>query len=81
MEPRDGKTIYRGETWRDPKIGHAPEPIIYQVIERTINAGAVRRVCLALTHHPLVPRHRDSKTVVFQQPVPNKRAFGVSLMT
>ena len=39
VEPRKGKTIYRGETWRAPKIGHAPERIVYEVIERTITAG------------------------------------------
>ena len=39
VTPREGKTIYRGETWRAPKTGHAPERIIHEVIERTITAG------------------------------------------
>ncbi len=36
--PREGKTIYRGTTWRTPKAGHESERVVYQVVERTITA-------------------------------------------
>ena len=39
VSPRPGKTVYRGETWRAPKAGHAPERIVYEVIERTSTAS------------------------------------------
>ena len=48
VSPRPGKTVYRGETWRARKAGHAPERIVYEVIARTSMArgqmcGACRR--------------------------------------
>ena len=36
--PREGKTVYRGECMKAPKADHAPVRLVYQAIERTINA-------------------------------------------
>lgn len=36
--PRKGKTVYQGACWLAPKKGHAPERVVYEVVERTITA-------------------------------------------
>ncbi len=36
--PREGKTVYRGAFEEAPRLGHAPERCVHQVIERTVTA-------------------------------------------